>query len=116
MLLFLVNCRPLHIGDSLCISRASSCARTCSIHSTRNLQVACGMESVCKSPFLLVYLGDEFLLCKCSACKSCYFMEKIIKKLFVSGRFSMMSNTIYEKINVKDNNFANMFRMDTNST
>ena len=43
-------------------------------------------------------------------------MEKIIKKLFVSGRFSMMSNTIYEKINVKDNNFAYMFRMDTNST
>jgi len=27
----------------------------------------------------------------------------------------MMSNTIDQKINVKDNNFANMFRMDTNS-
>ena len=115
MLLFLANCRPLHVGDPLCISRASSCARTCSIHSTRNLQVACGMKSVCQSPFLLVYLGDEFLLCKCSACKPCYFMEKINKKLFISGRFSMMSNTIDQKINVKDNNFANIFRMDRNS-
>ena len=27
-----------------------------------------------------------------------------------------MSNTIYEKINVKDNNFANIFRMDRNSS
>ena len=26
-----------------------------------------------------------------------------------------MSNTIYEKINVEDNNFANIFRMDRNS-
>ena len=26
----------------------------------------------------------------------------------------MMSNTIYEKINVEDNNFANIFRMDKN--
>ena len=42
-------------------------------------------------------------------------MKKIIKKLFISRRFSMMSNTIDQKINVKDNNFANMFRMDTNS-
>ena len=115
MLLFLANCRPLHVGDPLCISRATSCARTCSIHSTRNLQVACGMKSVCQSPFLLVYLGDEFLLCKRSACKPCYFMEKINKKLFISKRFSMMSNTIYEKINVEDNNFANIFRMDKNS-
>ena len=101
MHLFLANCRPLHVGDPFCISRASSCARTYSIHSTRNLQVACGMKSVCQSPFLLVYLGDEFLLCKRSACKPCYFMEKINKKLFISGRFSMMSNTIYKKINVQ---------------
>ena len=42
-------------------------------------------------------------------------MKKINKQLFIYERFSMMSNTIYEKINVKDNNFANMFRMDTNS-
>ena len=42
-------------------------------------------------------------------------MEKINKKLFIYGRFSMMSNTIYEKINVEDNNFANIFRMDRNS-
>ena len=42
-------------------------------------------------------------------------MEKINKKLFIYGRFSMMSNTIYVKINVEDNNFANIFRMDTNS-
>ena len=42
-------------------------------------------------------------------------MEKINKKLFIYGRFSMMSNTIYEKINIVDNNFANIFRMDTNS-
>ena len=41
-------------------------------------------------------------------------MEKINKKLFISGRFSMMSNTIYEK-NVEDKNFAIIFRMDTNS-
>ena len=27
----------------------------------------------------------------------------------------MMSNTIYEKINVENNNFANIFRMDRNS-
>ena len=26
-----------------------------------------------------------------------------------------MSNSIYEKINVEDNNFANIFRMDRNS-
>ena len=26
-----------------------------------------------------------------------------------------MSNMIYEKINVEDNNFANIFRMDRNS-
>ena len=26
-----------------------------------------------------------------------------------------MSNTIYEKINIVDNNFANIFRMDMNS-
>ena len=115
MLLFLANCRPLHVGDLLCIYWASSCARTCSIHSTQNLQVACGMESVCVSPFLLVYLGDEFLLWKCNACKPCYFMKKINKTLFIYGRFSMMSNTIYEKINVGNNNFANIFRMDRNS-
>ena len=42
-------------------------------------------------------------------------MEKINKKLFIYGRFSMMSNTIYVKINVEDNNFANIFRMDRNS-
>ena len=42
-------------------------------------------------------------------------MEKINKKLFIYGRFSMMSNTIYEKINVENNNFANIFRMDRNS-
>ena len=41
--------------------------------------------------------------------------KKINKKLFLYGRFSMMSNAIYEKINVEDNNFANIFRMDTNS-
>ena len=58
---------------------------------------------------------NEFLLCKCSACKPSYFMEKINKKLFIYGRFSIMSNTIYEKINVEDNNFANIFRMDRNS-
>ena len=115
MLLLLANCRPLHVGDLLCISRAPSCARTCSIHNTRNLQVACDMKSFCASPFFLVYLGDEFLLFICSACKPYYFMQKIFKKLFISGRFIMMSNTIYEKINVKDNNFANMFRMDMNS-
>jgi len=51
----------------------------------------------------------------CSACKPYYFMEKINKKLLIYGRFSMMSNTIYEKINVGDNNFANIFRMDRNS-
>ena len=115
MLLFLANCRLLHVGDPLCISRAPSCARTCSIHSTQKLQVACGMESVCVSPFLLVYLGDEFLLWKCNACKPCYFMKKINKKLFIYERFSIMSNTIYVKINVEDNNFANIFRMDRNS-
>ena len=42
-------------------------------------------------------------------------MKKINKKLFIYGRFSIMSNTIYEKINVEDNNFANSFRMDRNS-
>ena len=42
-------------------------------------------------------------------------MKKINKKLFIYERFSIMSNTIYEKINVKDNNFANIFRMDRNS-
>ena len=42
-------------------------------------------------------------------------MKKINKKLFIYGRFSIMSNTIYEKINVEDNNFANIFRMDKNS-
>jgi len=41
-------------------------------------------------------------------------MEKINKKLFIYERSSMMSNTIYEKINVEDNNFANIFRMDKN--
>ena len=41
--------------------------------------------------------------------------NKINMKLFIYGRFSMMSNTIYEKINVEDNNFANIFRMDRNS-
>jgi len=116
MLLFLANYRPLHVGDLLCIYRAPSCARTCSIHSTQNLQVACGMKSVCISPFLLLYLGDEFLLWKCKACKACYFMKTINKKLFIYGRFSTMSNTIYKKINVEDNNFANIFRMDRNST
>ena len=40
--------------------------------------------------------------------------KKINKKLFIYGRFSMMSNTIYEKVNVEDNNFANIFRMDKN--
>ena len=42
-------------------------------------------------------------------------MKKINKKLFIYERFSIMSNMIYEKINVKDNNFANIFRMDRNS-
>ena len=42
-------------------------------------------------------------------------MEKINKKFFIYGSFSMMSNTIYEKINIEDNNFANIFRMDRNS-
>ena len=42
-------------------------------------------------------------------------MKTINKKLFIYGRFSIMSNTIYEKINVEDNNFANIFRMDMNS-
>ena len=42
-------------------------------------------------------------------------MKKINKKLFIYGRFSIMSNTIYEKINIVDNNFANIFRMDMNS-
>ena len=65
----LAKSRCLHIWDLLCISQAASCARTRSIHSTLNLQVACGMESLCASPFFLFYLGDEFLLCKCSACK-----------------------------------------------
>jgi len=41
-------------------------------------------------------------------------MEKINKKLFIYGRFSMMSNTIYEKINIENNNFSNIFRMDRN--
>ena len=49
-----------------------------------------------------------------NAYKPCYFIEKINKKLFIYERSSMMSNTIYEKINVEDNNFANIFRMDKN--
>ena len=42
-------------------------------------------------------------------------MKKINKQLFIYERFSMMSNTIYEKINIENNNFANIFRMDRNS-
>ena len=40
MLLFQAKCRTLHVGDLLCIYRAPSCARTCSIHSTQILTIS----------------------------------------------------------------------------
>jgi hypothetical protein len=73
----LTKISPLHVRDQLCISRDPSCACTCSTHSTRNLQVACGMGSVCTKSFLLFSRGDEFLLWKCSACKSCFKKKEI---------------------------------------
>ena len=47
----LAKSRCLPVRDLLCTSQTPSCARTRSIHSTWNLKVACGVDSVCASPF-----------------------------------------------------------------
>ena len=47
----------LPVQDLLCTSRTPSCAHTLSIHSTPNLKVACGMNSVCALPYFYSYRG-----------------------------------------------------------
>ena len=116
MLLFLAKCRPLHVGDLLCIYRAPSCARTCSIHSTQTCMLLVTRKVCAYHHFFFSIWGMNSSFENVVLVSPVILWKKINKKLFIYGRFSMMSNTIYEKINVEDRNFANIFRMDRNST